>query len=200
MTGGARGLPQRQRTLRDAIAWSYDLLTETERALFRRLSAFAGGCTLEAAEAVANPDFDLDLDVLDGLGSLVDKSLIRQVTVESEPRYVMLETIREYATEQLAASGEADAVHERHVDYFSGLVLVAEQMPETVQWLEQVEREHDNLRAMLAYRFEQPRGGRRDRSGSHRVGRVLLGAAEARCQRVHASMIGEVRAEPASLP
>src|SRR5207248_5703505 len=92
LTGGARDLPARQQTLRGAIAWSYDLLDEAERCLFRRLSIFVGGCTLEAAEAIGNPDGDLGLDVLDGVNALVNKSLLRQDDGPSgESRFTMLE-------------------------------------------------------------------------------------------------------------
>ena len=107
LTGGARDAPARQRTLRDTIAWSYDLLAPEEQILFRRLAVFAGGCTLEAAEAVANPDGELD--VFGGLERLVEQSLLRQEEgPEGEPRFTMLETIREFGLEQLAASGEED--------------------------------------------------------------------------------------------
>jgi predicted ATPase len=112
LTGGARDRDERQRTLRAAIDWSYDLLAEGERTLLRRLAVFAGGCTLEAAEAVCAPEGELD--VLDGLGSLVDKSLVRQEEVDGEPRFSMLETIREYALERLDQAGESSDVRERH--------------------------------------------------------------------------------------
>src|SRR5262249_16655510 len=119
LTGGARDLPARQQTLRTAIAWSYDLLNEGERRVFRRLAVFAGGCTLEAGEAVCNQAGDLGLDVFDGIASLVDKSLLRhEDPVEGEPRFRMLETIREYGLEQLAASGEAAALQRRHAEYY----------------------------------------------------------------------------------
>src|SRR5918996_43090 len=105
LAGGSRELPQRQRTLRDAIAWSYDLLEEPERPLFARLSAFVGGFTLEAVEAVADPGGDLGLDPFDGVASLTNKSLLRQmVTGPAEPRFFMLETIREYAADRLDAA------------------------------------------------------------------------------------------------
>ena len=126
LTGGARDLPARQQTLRDAIAWSYDLLEPDEQALFRRLAVFRG-CTLEAAETVCAGDPPrpgatsvalppLDLDVLDGIESLVEKSLLRQdEAADGQPWYRMLETVREYALERLEESGEANAVHRRHV-------------------------------------------------------------------------------------
>ena len=108
LTGGARDLPQRQQTLRAAIDWSYDLLSPPSRSFFRRLSVFVGGCTLEGVEAVCDTKSDLDLDLLDGMASMVDKSLVQQVEqAKGESRFVMLETIREYALEKLEASGEA---------------------------------------------------------------------------------------------
>ena len=126
LTGGARDLPERQRTLRDTIAWSYDLLDEPERRLFRRLAVFVGGCTLEAAEAVCNADGDLGIDVFDGIASLVDKSLLRQEDgPDGEPRFTMLETIREYGLEQLQASGEEAAIRRRHLAWFSDFATVA---------------------------------------------------------------------------
>ena len=99
LTGGAQDLPDRQRTLRDTIAWSYDLLRPNEQALFRRLGVFAGGCTLEAAEAVA--DLDAPFDVLEGMTALLDASLLQIEEQDGEPRYTMLETIREFALERL---------------------------------------------------------------------------------------------------
>ena len=109
LTGGGRDLPARQQTMRDAIAWSYDLLTPEEQALFRRLAVFVGGFTLEAAEAVGGPSRAPGSTSLDGVASLVDKSLLRQEDgPDGEPRFRMLETVREFGLEQLAASGEAD--------------------------------------------------------------------------------------------
>src|SRR5258707_6623025 len=106
LTGGARDLSARQQTLRGAIAWSYDLLDETEKRLFRRLAVFVGGCTFEAAEAVCNSGGDLGMDVFDGVASLLDKSLLRQEQApDGEPRFFMLETIREYALGRLQQSG-----------------------------------------------------------------------------------------------
>ena len=115
LTGGARDLPARQQTLRDTIAWSHDLLDDPERRLFRRLSVFVGGWTLEAAEAVCNPDGDVD--VLDGLESLVAKNLVDGTHGSRYGRFRMLETIREYALEQLQASGESEALQRRHAAY-----------------------------------------------------------------------------------
>ena len=108
LTGGARDAPARQRTLRDAIAWSHDLLSDDEKALFRRLCVFVGGFTLEAAEAVCDADGDLGIDVLDGVASLVSKSLLRELGQEDDPRFGMLETIREYGQELLEAGRELD--------------------------------------------------------------------------------------------
>src|ERR1700675_3741060 len=98
LTGGARDLPERQQTLRAAMDWSYDLLSPPEQKLFRRLAVFAGGCNLEGVEAVCNTRSDLELDLLDGMSSLVDKSLVQSVEpAHGDSRFVMLETIREYA-------------------------------------------------------------------------------------------------------
>ena len=112
---GAHDLPPRQRTLRSEIAWSYDLLAASEQALFRRLAVFVGGFSLDAARAVCGPiSGDLHLDVLDGIASLVDQNLLRhEQGTDSEPRFGMLETIREFGLEQLAASGELDALRRR---------------------------------------------------------------------------------------
>jgi predicted ATPase len=110
LTGGARDLPERQQTLRRAMGWSYELLTSEEQKLFRRMAVFAGGFTLEAAEAVANAGEDLDLDVFDGVASLVDKSLLQQMGESAgEARFGMLETLREYGLERLDGSGEEAA-------------------------------------------------------------------------------------------
>jgi len=159
LTGGARDLPERQRTLRAAIDWSYGLLTEDERRLSRRLAVFAGGCTLDAAEAVcaAGPaEFaEWGGDVLEGLASLVDKSLLRSEQGGSaEPRFTMLETIREYGLEQLAAGGDAEAPRRRHAAYY---LRVAERAEPALTgaaqgtWLARLEGEHDNLRAALRW-------------------------------------------------
>src|SRR5256884_3637005 len=118
LTGGARDLPTRQQTLRGAIDWSYDLLNAAEQKLFRRLSVFVGGCNLEGVEAVCDTKSDLDLDLLDGMASMVDKSLLQQVEqANGESRFVMLETIREYALEKLEASGEEALTKRAHAGY-----------------------------------------------------------------------------------
>ena len=151
LTGGARDLPERQRTLRSAIEWSHDLLEPEEQRLFARLAAFRGGWTLDAAEEVCGPG--LTMNVIDGMASLVDKSLVRQQeTGEGEVRFRMLETIHEFATERLASSGEQGEVRRRHAEHVRDLVEEAEPnlMREAqVLWLERLEREHDNVRAAL---------------------------------------------------
>ncbi len=151
LTGGGRDLPARQRTMRDAIAWSYDLLAPEEQALFRHLAVFAGGFTLAAAEAVAAPDGTLP--VLEGVVALVEQSLLRQMPgTDDEPRYQMLETVREFALEQLAASGDEAALREVHAAYFLALSEQARPHLAGAQqrtWLRRLEVEHPNLRAAL---------------------------------------------------
>ena len=155
LTGGARDMPERQQTLRAAIDWSYDLLSEAEQRLFRRLSVFVGGCTLEGAEAVCDTKSDLGLDLLDGMASMVDKSLVQRVEqAKGELRFVMLETIREYALEKLEASGEEASTKRVHAAYC--LVLAEEQATEQsgaegAEWLERFTLEHDNFRASLEW-------------------------------------------------
>jgi predicted ATPase/class 3 adenylate cyclase len=152
LTGGARDLPERQRTLRGALEWSHDLLDEGERTLFARLSVFSGGRTLEAIEAVCNANGDLPVDVLEGISSLLDKSLIRQEEdPEGEPRFVMLETIHEYARERVDESGEAEEIKRAHGEYFLAFAEEGERDPGPHQgeWLERLEAEHDNFRAAL---------------------------------------------------
>jgi predicted ATPase/class 3 adenylate cyclase len=140
LTGGARDLPERQRTLRGALGWSHELLDPAEQRLFARLAVFRGGCTLETAEEVAEAD-------LDTLQSLVDKSLLRV----REDRFWMLETIREYASERLASSPKADELRRRHAAHFLALAEEAEpHLPAyRREWLDRLDREHDNLRAAL---------------------------------------------------
>jgi predicted ATPase/predicted Ser/Thr protein kinase len=158
LTGGARDLPARQQTLRQAIDWSYDLLTEPEQKLLRRLSVFWSGCTLEAVEAVCDTKKDLGIDVLDGMSSMVDKSLVRQTEqTDGEPRFVMLETIREYAFVKLVACGEEPLARRAHAAYC--LVLAEEGAAEDIGinqtgWLDRFEREHDNFRAALDWLTE----------------------------------------------
>jgi predicted ATPase/serine/threonine protein kinase len=158
LTGGSRDLPQRQQTLRAAIDWSYDLLSVAEQKLFRRLSVFVGGCTLEGVEAVCDTKGDLDLDLLDGMASMVDKSLMQQVEqANGESRFVMLETIREYAREKLEASSEGAPTKRAHAAYC--LVLAEEEATEQTgaegaEWLERFALEHDNFRAGLEWLTE----------------------------------------------
>ena len=155
LAGGARDLPTRQQTLRDAIDWSYDLLEEQERTFFADLSVFVGGFTLDAAEAVCNPDGDLGVDTLEGVASLTNKSLLRQMdTGDAESRFFMLETIREYASERLAAAPEAEEIAGRHAKFFLFLAERAEPEllgPDQASWLDTLEQEHDNLRAAIAW-------------------------------------------------
>ena len=153
LSDGARDLPARQQTLRGAIAWSYDLLDEADRQLFSDMSVFIGGASIEAIEAICGPD--QSRDVLDGLSSLVDKSLLRQgEAADGEPRFAMLETIREYAREQLAASGRAGDAQRRHAAWYTAL---AEEAAGNVMstdkriYLDRLEIEHDNLRAALTW-------------------------------------------------
>ena len=151
LAGGARDLPARQQTMRDAIAWSYHLLSTDEQALFRRLAVFAGGSTIPAAEAVCQPA----RNALEGLTSLVDKSLLSsEEQLDGEPRFQMLQTIREFGQEALGATGEAETLRERHADFFLTLALqigphLSDPSPET--WLDRLEAEHDNLRAALEW-------------------------------------------------
>jgi predicted ATPase len=144
LTAGARDAPERQRTLRATIEWSYELLEPRERKLFARLAVFTGSLDLEAAEVVAGAE-------LDDLAALVDKSLVRR---SADGRFFMLETIREFARERLADSGEADNVTRRHVDYFSELVERLD--PQLRAYgqdvaLETLDRDHDNVRAAIDY-------------------------------------------------
>ena len=158
LTGGARDLPQRQQTLRAAIDWSYDLLNAAEQKLFRRLSVFVGGCNLEGVEAVCDTKGDLDLDLLDGMASMLDKSLVQKIEqTEGESRFAMLETIREYALEKLKASGEQPLTKRAHAAYC--LVLAEEDVTEAsgaelAEGLGHFELEHDNFRASLEWLTE----------------------------------------------
>ena len=159
LTGGARDLPPRQQTLRSAVAWSYDLLNEQEQQLFRRLAVFAGGCTLEAVASVAQSptadDTAEDLALFDHLESLIDKSLLQEREgLDNQPRFVMLETLRAFGLERLEASGEQDEIRRRHARFYLGLAEQAEASRERegqVYWMNQMEQEHDNLRAALEW-------------------------------------------------
>jgi len=152
LTGGAHDLPERHQTLRDTIAWSHDLLTDAERAVFRRLGVFAGGWTLDAAEAICADAHLPAATVLGALESLAAKSLIHLDAPDTVPRYAMLETIREYAEEQLAASGEEEMARRAHAAYFLTYVEGAEDSvfgPEHETVLRRLDRERENLRAAL---------------------------------------------------
>lgn len=157
LVGGARDLPERQQTMRGAIAWSYDLLSEEKKKLFRRLSVFVGGCTLETAEAVCSIAGDMKVDILDVVASLVDKGLLRQEEQsDNEPRFMMLETIREYGLEQLEASEEAEVVRRQHATFFLKLAERAEpELDKERKWLDQLETEHDNFRGALKWAIEK---------------------------------------------
>ncbi|HEU5098510.1 MAG TPA: tetratricopeptide repeat protein, partial [Roseiflexaceae bacterium] len=164
LTGGARDLPPRQQTIRNTIDWSYRLLTAQEQHLFRRLAVFVGGCSLEAAQAVCNADDALEIDILDGLESLIDQSLLKQVeSSNGEPRLYLLETIREYALERLKASGETDVLEREHAIYF---LTIAERTELALhsdmeaEWLRKLEVEYDNLRAALTWALADSRAQR----------------------------------------
>jgi predicted ATPase/class 3 adenylate cyclase len=162
LTSGSRSLPERQRTLRAAIAWSYDLLEPVERRLFARLSVFTGGWTFEAAEAVCDPE-ELGLDALDGLTSLVDKSLIRWTEPPGQPsRFSMLETIREFGQEQLEGAGDLELVLRRHAEHF--LRLAEEVEPHLTAedqgaWLDRCDTDHANIRAALRWAIDRGEAG-----------------------------------------
>ena len=165
LTGVARDVPARQQTLRNTIEWSYQLLNAREQRLFRWLSVFVNGCTLQAAEAICTgPDDEAGL-MLDSVASLVDKSLLQRVEQTQEgsedQRLLMLETIREYGLEALTANGEGDAARQAHAGYFLQLAEEAEPAlkgPLLIDWLDRLEREHDNLRAALQWALEKGRG------------------------------------------
>jgi predicted ATPase/DNA-binding winged helix-turn-helix (wHTH) protein len=153
LTAGPRDVPERQQTLRKTIDWSYDLLNASEQKLLRRLGVFLGGCTLEAAEAVCNTRNDLGAEIFNVMSSLVDQSLVQQTEQgEDEPRFGMLETIREYCLERLAGSGEEQATRRAHAAYC--LVLAEEGNPDLAEseragWLARCDTEHGNFRAAL---------------------------------------------------
>lgn len=166
-SGGGRDLPERHRTLRNAIGWSYDLLNEGERILFSRLGVFAGGCTLNSVESVCNARADLSISVLEGLQSLLDKSLLKRESrvaggpsYEIEPRYTMLEMVREYAAERLEEGGEAAKVRGWFFDYYLALAEAArvEVLGERQKvWMAKLEAEHDNIRAALRWSIDMGR-------------------------------------------
>jgi predicted ATPase len=153
LAGGPRDAPPRHRTLRDALAWSYNLLDKDEKSLFARLAVFRGGCSLEAIEAVGGEG--LSVDAFDGLASLVDKNLVQQKEAPGgEPRFVLLEMIHEYARERLQASGEVETMRRRHAEYFVALAERAEpelRLARYGYWCQRFELELDNLRAVLEW-------------------------------------------------
>jgi predicted ATPase/DNA-binding XRE family transcriptional regulator/Tfp pilus assembly protein PilF len=164
-TGGQRNVPMRHQTLSNAISWSYNLLSPVEQTLFRRLGVFVGGCTLDAIEAVCNARADLAISLLEGVESLLDKSLLKSHYSEAqEPegegsayRFTMLETIREYARERLDESSEAEVIKRLHAEYYLALAEAAD--PEFTRgeyrlWLNRLDRELDNIRAALHWTSE----------------------------------------------
>jgi predicted ATPase/class 3 adenylate cyclase len=159
LTGGSRTALPRQQTLRAMIDWSYDLLPEPERALLRRLSVFAGGWTLEAAETVCQGPGIEDYNVLDPLTRLVDKSLVVvEADDNAETRYRLLETVRQYVREKLTEAGEGVAMRDAHLQYFLGLAERAEPElngPRVMEWLQRLEAELDNIRAALEWSLKQ---------------------------------------------
>jgi predicted ATPase/DNA-binding CsgD family transcriptional regulator len=172
LTGGARDLPTRQHTLRNTIAWSYDLLDRSGQALFRRISIFVGGCSLDAAQAVCGDGED----VLDGIDSLVASSLLQSVAAQGGVRISMLETIREFGLEQLALAGELETLRWRHADYFLQLAERAEPElwnPTAGRWIHRLDLDHDNFRATLEWCLE---------SGSQTHAQTALRMAGALCQ------------------
>jgi predicted ATPase/DNA-binding XRE family transcriptional regulator/Tfp pilus assembly protein PilF len=160
LTGGPRDLPPRQQTLHGAIDWSFNLLGAAEQRLFVRLGVFVGGGTLRAIEAICNARSDLGVGVLDGVDSLVGKSLLKQEETEvGESRFPMLEMIREYALEHLAASGEEEALRQLHAEYYLALAQACGQEMwrggKQKLWLETLEQEHDNMRGALQWSLQK---------------------------------------------
>ncbi len=164
LTGGARDLPERQRTLENTLGWSFDLLSADEQTLFVRLGVvFAGPFSLAAVEAVCASDEDEDeadgsWPVMETLGSLVDSSLVRAETRGDEPRFSLLETIRDYALERLAGGGDWAAAHDRHAAYFQALAEPSEAElagPGQLPWVGRLETEHDNAWAAMSWLVDQ---------------------------------------------
>jgi predicted ATPase/class 3 adenylate cyclase/Tfp pilus assembly protein PilF len=157
LTGGAHDLPERQQTIRGAIAWSYDLLNGDLKKLFCRLSVFAGGCTFSTAEVVCPQIGELKIEVLDGIAALVDNNLLwQEEEIAGEPRISMLQTIREYGLEQLRKSKADVETHTAHAKYFVAFAEEAEANrngPDELTWAERIESEKDNFRAALSWSF-----------------------------------------------
>ena len=158
LTSGTPDLPTRQRTMRATIAWSYDLLSTAEQDLFRRLAVFDGGCSLSAIEELCGGTGDASMDVLDRIEALQRTSLLQlEDTADEEPRFRMLETIREYGLERLAANDEQEELRRRHADYYLAFAEEAARgiyTPATALWLDRLETDHDNLRAVLRWCIE----------------------------------------------
>ncbi|MEA2460068.1 MAG: hypothetical protein QOH90_245 [Actinomycetota bacterium] len=159
LTHGPLDLPPRQRTLRAALDWDYELLSPEEQKVFRRLAVFAGSFTIAAAEAVAGRDED-EIDLLDNLDSLINKSLLLHVVpVQTDPRFHMLKTIREYALEKLVDDPDGEEILARHAQYYLARAETAVpglRAPDQVYWLRVLERDHDNLRAALQWASSSP--------------------------------------------
>jgi predicted ATPase/DNA-binding CsgD family transcriptional regulator len=175
LTGGPRDLPERQHTLRDTLAWSYELLSEEEQRLFRRLAIFVGGCTLEAVEAVSGVLGGGGAQVLDGVTSLLHKHLLhkpqQQGPEQGDQRLLLLETIREYGWERLALSGELEEARRAHAAYYLHLAEEAEARlfgAGQGQWFDRLEQEYENLRAALSWAGEQT-GGESEQKGETAV-------------------------------
>ena len=188
LTMGAQDVPARQQTLRNTLAWSYDLLDAGEQRLFRRLSIFAGGCTLADVEGLYTALGEMPADVLDGVASLIDKSLLRQMEHEEESRLLMLETIREYGLEALVSSGEMESTARAHAQYYLSLADDVEvEIGGSQQgiWLDRLEQEHDNLRAALQWSLEQAGNEEATESERSRETALRLGGALRRFWVVH---------------
>jgi len=177
LSGVTRDVPERQQTLRNTITWSYQLLDAQEQQLFQRLSVFAGGCTLQAIEAIGATLDGKAGRVVEGVASLIDQSLLQQTEQEGEePRLVMLETIREYGLEVLEASGEMETTLHAHAAYYLALAEEAEPElagPRQAMWLERLEQEHDNLRVAMQWLLKQ-QGTEQRREMALRLGGALL--------------------------
>jgi len=161
LTSGPRDLPERQQTLRSTIAWSHDLLDDSQRLLFARLGVFAAGFSLQAAETVCADD--AAPAVLDGIASLLDKSLVRaEDTLHGQPRFTMLQVVRDFALEQLEAYGETERLRRAHADYYQGVIIAAEPTlrrdPGPV--VEQYRADLPNIRSALRWSLEVKEGGR----------------------------------------
>jgi predicted ATPase/class 3 adenylate cyclase len=156
LTTSAPNIPERQRSLRAAMAWSYDLLDEPARRLLERLSVFAGGCDLVSAQAVCDPERDIASDMLDAIGVLVDDSLIRRLAANGESRFALLQTVREFAASQLEIRPEADAIRQKHAEHFAQFVEAREDQLELIrpEVLAAIELEHDNLRAGIRWALD----------------------------------------------